>query len=135
MPDGKTWVGISPFLSKKVAPRIKYEVDDPEKWDYLVFDLSWREPVQKYQIDQLYKFIATTQGARYDWTGMIMSHFLPFVVKRRDRWYCSEWIAHALVKARIVMWDDLKIYDTPNLSPGKLFDLLMETGIPSLESS
>jgi hypothetical protein len=123
MPDGKTWISISPFLTSKVAPRIKYKYN-PEDWDFLVFPLNDRKPVREYQLDQLYKFIDMTQGCKYDWTGMIMSQLCPFLIKRRDKWYCSEWIAHALVNSRIVMWDDLNLYDTPDLSPGKLFKLL-----------
>jgi hypothetical protein len=124
MPDGKTWVGISPFLTSRVAPRIKYKLDNPQNWDFLTFKLSDRKPVRAYQLDQLYKFIDMTQGCKYDWTGMIMSQLCPFLIKRRDKWYCSEWIAHALVNSRIVMWDDLSLYDTPDLSPGKLHLLL-----------
>jgi len=124
LPDGKTWISISPFLSSRVAPRIKYKVNDPDDWDYLNFLLSERDPVRKYQLDQLYKFIDMTQGCKYDWTGMLMSQLCPFLVKRRNKWYCSEWIAHAMVNSRIVMWDDLRLYDTPDLSPGKLYELL-----------
>jgi len=124
MPDGVTWISISPFLSSRVAPRIQYRIEKPEDWSYLVFKLSDRTPVKKYQLDQLYKFIEETQGARYDWVGMVMSHFCPYLIKRRGKWYCSEWIAHALVNSRIVMWDDLRLYDTPDLSPGKLYDIL-----------
>ena len=125
LPDGKTWVSISPFLTSRVAPRIKYEVEKGD-WDYISFSLNWREPVRDYQLDQLYKFIDDTQGSKYDWVGMIMSHFCPYLIKRRNKWYCSEWIAHALVNSRIVMWDDMHLYDTPDLSPGKLYVLLCE---------
>ena len=124
MPDGKTWVSISPFLTSRVAARIKHKVENPDNWEYLTFELSWREPVQKYQLDQLYKFIDMTQGSKYDWTGMIMSQICPYLIKRRNKWYCSEWIAHALVNSRILMWDDLQLYDTPDLSPGKLYNIL-----------
>jgi hypothetical protein len=124
MPDGKTWISISPFLSSRVSARIKGNEVNPENWDYLDFYLNWREPVKDYQLNQLYKFIDKTQGCKYDWTGMIMSQLCPFLVKRRDKWYCSEWIAHAMVNARIVMWDDIHLYDTPDLSPGKLYELL-----------
>ena len=47
-------------------------------------------------------------------------------MKKRNKWYCSEWIAHALVNARIVMWDDMELYDTPEMSPGKLYELLLD---------
>ena len=124
MPDGKTWISISPFLNSRVTARIKHRVENPEEWEYLTFNLSWREPVRKYQLDQLYKFIDMTQGSKYDWTGMIMSQLCPYLIKRRNKWYCSEWIAHALVNSRVIMWDDLRLYDTPDLSPGKLYSLL-----------
>jgi len=125
MPDEKTWVSISPFLSSKVASRIKLN-PVPEDWDYLAFNLSWREPVRNYQLEQLYRFIEETQGSKYDWVGMILSHLSHYVVKREGRWYCSEWIAHALVYSRIVMWDDMNLYDTPDLNPSKLYSKLLE---------
>ena len=128
LPDGITWISISPFLSSRVSRRVRMIVDNPDEWDYLSFKLNWREPVRKYQIKQLEKFIAGTEGCKYDWGGMLMSQFLPYLVKRRDKWYCSEWIAHALVNSRIVMWDDIKIYDTPDLSPGRLFQILFDGG-------
>lgn len=126
MPDGITWVSISPFLTSRVAPRIKTHIENPGDWDYLTFTLNFREPVEKYQLDQLYKFINMTQGSKYDWVGMLMSQFCPYLIKRRDKWYCSEWIAHALVNSRIVMWDDLMLYDTPDLSPGRLYEILLK---------
>jgi len=129
MPDGKTWVSISPFLTSRVAPRIKYKLENPEDWDFLVFKLSDRKPVREYQLDELYKFIDMTQGCKYDSTGMIMSQLCPFLIKRRDKWYCSEWIAHAMVNSRIVMWDDLSLYNTPDLSPGKLYCLLTDVSL------
>ena len=128
MPDNKSWVSISPFLSSRVATRPSSTVDNPDDWDYLTFDLNWRIPVQDYQLSQLQKFITETAGCRYDWVGMLISQFGPYLIKRRDRWYCSEWIAHALVNSRIIMWDDIRIYDTPDLSPGRLYDILFDGG-------
>jgi hypothetical protein len=124
MPDGVTWISISPFLTSRVSARMRYTIENPDDWDYVTFQLSHREPVKSYQLSQLYKFIEMTQGSKYDWIGMIVSQFCPYLIKRRDRWYCSEWIAHALVNSRIVMWDDLKLYGTPDLSPGKLYEIL-----------
>ena len=126
LPNGITWVSISPFLTSKVSTRSINEVENLNDWDFLSFELSWREPVNKYQIAQLHNFIDATRGAKYDWFGMILSQLFPYLIKHRDRWYCSEWIAHALVKARIVMWDNIYIYKTPNLSPGKLYEVLKD---------
>jgi len=124
LPDEITWVSISPFLTATVSKRSINEVENLKDWDFLTFNLSWREPVRIYQVEQLYNFIEETYGAKYDWTGMILSQIFPYLIKHRDRWYCSEWIAHALVKARVVKWDSLHIYRTPNLSPGKLYEVL-----------
>ncbi len=128
LPGGNEWVGISPFLTSKVGIREKNlsEKEKNENWDYLVFTLNWRPPVREYQFKQLHKFIEKTVGSRYDWLGVIVSNLTPFLMKKRDRWYCSEWIAHALVNARIVMWDDMNLYDTPEMSPGKLYELLVD---------
>ena len=124
LPDNETWAGISPFLSSRVSTRKKDPEECKDNWDFLDFTLNWRKPVREYQINQLDKFIKKTKGAKYDWTGLIISNTTPYLVKKRDKWYCSEWIAHALVNARIVMWDDMDLYDTPNMSPGTLYDML-----------
>ena len=126
LPDGTTWVSISPMLTSTVSKRSIDTVKDLNEWDFLRFELSWREPVQDYQLRQLYSFIDETEGAKYDWLGMIFSQMTPYLIKHRDKWYCSEWIAHTLVKARVVKWEKLQIYRTPNLSPGKLYELLKD---------
>jgi hypothetical protein len=124
LPDESTWVSISPMLTSTVSKRNIDTVNSLDDWDFLSFELSWRKPVREYQLKQLYNFIEETEGARYDWLGMILSQMCPYLIKHRDKWYCSEWIAHALVKARLVDWGKLQIYSTPNLSPGKLYNLL-----------
>ena len=135
MPGGNEWVGISPFLTSRVGIREKTlsTEDQKDNWDYLTFTLNWREPVREYQFRQLNKFIQETLGSKYDWVGLIISNLTPFLVKKRDKWYCSEWIAHALVNARVVMWDDMNLYDTPEMSPGKLYDLLLDHADKEIE--
>lgn len=123
MPDGVTWITISPFFNSRVTPRIKTEYDK-EKWDFIDLPLSWREPVKKYQKQQLVKFVKETSGNKYDWTGMLLSNISPFKIRRANRWYCSEWIAHALLYSRIIMWDEIRVYDIPDMSPGKLNRIL-----------
>ena len=39
LPDGVTWVGISPFLKSKVASRKKLIID-PSEWDFIALDVT-----------------------------------------------------------------------------------------------
>jgi hypothetical protein len=123
MPDGTTWITISPFYNSRVTPRIVSEYDE-DKWDFIDLPLSQRDPVREYQKINLVKFIEDTSGDRYDWPGMLLSNLTPFKVRRANRWYCSEWIAYALIYSRIIMWDEIKMYNAPDMSPGRLHGLL-----------
>ena len=115
MPDN-TCISITPFGTAGIRRK---PFDEPEE-DYDIICV----PVNTDQLETIEKFYEDTKGDGYDWPGMLLSKFTPFFVKRVGRWYCSEWIAHALVNARIVMWDDMDLYDTPEMSPGKLYELL-----------
>jgi len=117
MPDNFTWIGISPFLTSKVGSRIKTDFD-LENWDFvsLEIDESQHEVIQNFYED--------TAGCKYDWIGMIMSQFLPFHIKRKNKWYCSEWIAYALRIAGVIDWRIIKIYDQADLSPRKLHEII-----------
>ena len=51
---------------------------------------------------------------------MITSQLIPYNIKRKNKWYCSEWIAYALRIAGIINWRVIKIYNRCDLSPGVL---------------
>ena len=55
---------------------------------------------------------------------MILSQFLPYHIKRKNKWYCSEWIAYALRISGIVDWKIIKIYDQADLSPRRLYEIV-----------
>ncbi len=118
-PDKKTWISISPFLNSKVSARTKDDAD-PEDWDFIDFDIT------EEQHETILDFYNETKGCKYDWIGMILSQFLPYVIKRRERWYCSEWIAYALRIAGIFDWKIIKIYDRHDLSPGVLHKIALQ---------
>jgi hypothetical protein len=117
--DGETWVSISPFLYTRVAARVRTQVDESD-WDFLTFRVTAEE------LRALKSFISETTGDGYDWIGMILSQILPIIIKGKGRWYCSQWIAHALGWAGIVRWKRLGIYEFPDLHPGKLHDILTQ---------
>ena len=125
MPDNITWISISPIGQSRVRLKIKTEYKH-DSWEFIRIPLNPRKAVQEYQLKQLSKFIKDTQGSKYDWAGMIFSQFGPFIVKNKSKWYCSEWIAYALEYSRILMWDDLKTYSTPDISPGELYNKLSD---------
>ena len=55
---------------------------------------------------------------------MILSQLLSFNIKRKNKWYCSEWIAYALRIAGVIDWRVIKIYDQSDLSPQKLYEII-----------
>jgi hypothetical protein len=121
--DGETWVSISPFLFTRVAARVRTHIPD-EEWDYLDFKVTPEE------LRALKDFVSETTGDGYDWTGMLLSQVLPVIVKGKGRWYCSQWIAHALSHAGIVKWKRLGIYEFPDLHPGRLYEILSQVSLP-----
>lgn len=120
--DGETWVSISPFLYTRVAARVRVQVE-PKDWDYLDFLITPEE------LHALKDFIAETTGDGYDWIGMLLSQVLPIIIKGKGRWYCSQWIAHALSHAGIVKWKRLGIYELPDLHPGRLHGILSQVSL------
>jgi len=117
MPDHFTWITITPFRNSTVSSRIQTEYDI-ENWDFLSLE------VNEGQVQIINDFFDETKGCRYDWWGMILSQFLPFRIKRTNRWYCSEWIAYALRISGIVDWKIIKIYDQTDLSPSRLYEIV-----------
>lgn len=116
--DGETWVSISPFLYTRVAARIRTNVSRDE-WDYLVFRVTPEE------LHALKDFISETTGDGYDWVGMVLSQVLPFIIKGKSRWYCSSWVFTALNYAGIIRSRSTKIKEIPDLSPGRLYEILV----------
>jgi hypothetical protein len=119
MPDNYTWISISPFLTGEVAKRTKTDFD-LDKWDFVSLEID------ESQKEIILDFFEETKECKYDWIGMILSQFLPFNIKRKNKWYCSEWIAYALRIAGIVDWKVIKIYNQTDLSPGQLHSIIME---------
>ena len=117
MPDNFTWITITPLMSSTVSSRIKTDFD-LENWDFVSLDIN------EDQLQVINDFYGETQGCKYDWWGMILSQFLPFHIKRREKWYCSEWIAYALRIAGIIDWKIIKIYDQTDLSPQRLYNII-----------
>jgi len=119
MPDGLTWIGISPFKTSKLQAR--YNLDyDPSEWDFIAIEITEK------QLKIINEFFEFTKGSHYDWVGMILSQLLPYNIKRKNKWYCSEWIAYALRISCVIDWREIKIYDRADLSPAMLYRLLDE---------
>lgn len=119
MPDEITWISISPFLSSRVESREKEEYEE-NNWDFIDFFITEKE------YHELEDFYEETKGSTYDWAGMILSQIIPLNlrIKNVSKWYCSEWIAHALRAADIIHWKNFKIYNQKDLSPGTLYKLI-----------
>ena len=119
LPDGITWLSISPLLSSTVAAREKKVAND-NSWDFIELGID----KEQYRI--ILDFFEDTKGQGYDWLGMLLSQFLPCKIKHKRRWYCSEWITYALRIANVIHWRIVKIYDRRDLSPGVLYSIAKE---------
>ena len=117
LPDGITWVGISPFIKSAVAKRISLG-HNPAEWEFIDIQVS------EEQYSVIMDFFQETCGQKYDWVGMLCSQFLPFKIKHKRRWYCSEWIAYALRIACIYDWRKMRMYDRKDLSPAALYEII-----------
>mgnify|MGYP003640010315 CR=1 FL=1 len=116
--DKKTWIGISPFIKAEIVKR-EVNVNNSDHWDF--FKIIVTEEQYKTIID----FYNLTKGAKYDWFGMLLSQFLPFHIKQKNKWYCSEWILYALRISSVIDWKIIKIFDQSDLSPSKLHHMLL----------
>ena len=117
LPDEKTWISISPFLTSRVAARNKEHVNQ-DNWEFVEIEVT------EQQVNVIKEFYDFTEGCHYDWIGMLLSQFLPFHVKRRNKWYCSEWIAYALRISCVIDWRLIKIYYSCDLSPAVLYNII-----------
>jgi len=55
---------------------------------------------------------------------MLLSQFTPFKIKSKHKWYCSEWIMHALVLCGILSWQDVRIFDKIDMRPSDLYHIV-----------
>ena len=116
--DRKTLVGINPptkNIVKKSFPR-KYTL----KTDWDLVSIS----IDREQEKRLLEFMSRTMGHKYDWIGMLLSNLIPFKVKQKNKWYCSEWVLEALLYANILQTRKISPYNHRGISPGELFILL-----------
>ena len=119
LPDDVSWISISPLLTSRVSIRVKEEYTK-ENWDFVELEVT------EEQLNTIMEFYNFTEGSSYDWLGMIFSQFLPYTIKRKGRWYCSEWIAYALRISDLIDWQIIKIYDRHDLSPGVLHKIILQ---------
>jgi hypothetical protein len=76
------------------------------------------------QLKAVTDFWELTRGQSYDWVGMVLSHILPFRIKRIDKWYCSEWVAYALGVSGIIDWRKMRLYSCGRLPPSFLYNVI-----------
>jgi len=112
LPDD-TSITIFPFSLDGVR-RQTFVPKDEEEWDFICI------PVSPRQLRELEEFYEKTKGQQYDWVGMIASQIVPFHIKHKNRWYCSEWIAYALRLICAVKG----LHDHADMSPGALSQLI-----------
>tara|TARA_B100000085_G_C18413371_1_gene459569 strand:+ start:71 stop:547 length:477 start_codon:yes stop_codon:yes gene_type:complete len=124
LPDKVTWIGISPFIKSQVCRRIVLDVD---RKDWKIVSIE----VTQEQLNIILDFYNETKGRGYDWVGMLLSQFLPWRIKTKNKWYCSEWISYALRISCALDWKVLRLYERKELSPATLYSILVKNKIIS----
>ena len=87
--------------------------------------------VTQEQLNIILDFYNETKGRGYDWVGMLLSQFLPWRIKTKNKWYCSEWISYALRISCALDWKVLRLYERKELSPATLYSILVKNKIIS----
>ena len=111
LPDADGHLGIRPWEDGVRS----FKPLDLEHWEIISF---------KADVDQvmsIQRFYERTRGQTYDWLGVIFNHITPFQIKQVGKWYCSEWVAHALDYAGV-----LHIEPHEYRNPGLLFEAVKE---------
>lgn len=127
LPDGLTWIGISPFKGSVLRAKEKKYYSSLE-WDFVELEVT------KQQLQVINEFYESTKGCSYDWFGMLLSQCLPFHIKQKEKWYCSEWIAYALRISCVIDWRLIKIYDRADLSPAVLYEIIVASKNEKVQS-
>ena len=127
LPDGLTWIGISPFKGSILCSKEKKYFSNLD-WDIIELEIT------EEQLSVINEFYESTKGSSYDWAGMLLSQCLPFHVKQKQKWYCSEWIAYALRISCVIDWRLIKIYDRADLSPAVLYKIIMASKDEKVQS-
>ena len=127
MPDGQTWIGISPFKGSILCSKEKKHYSNLE-WDTIDLEIT------EEQLHVINEFYESTKGSSYDWVGMLLSQCQPYHIKQKERWYCSEWIAYALRISCVIDWRLIKIYDRADLSPVVLHQIIMASKNEKIQS-
>jgi len=112
LPD-RTSITIFPFSLKGIH-REPFTMKDEKDWEFICV------PISPNQLSIIERFYEDTKGQQYDWTGLLASQLVPFHIKHKNRWYCSEWIAYALRLAGIVK----NLHGETDMSPEVLSRLL-----------
>lgn len=89
---------------------------NPEKWD--VYDLS-------DSMEDAIKWLDENIGVKYDYKGVVLSHFLNLGIENDDKFFCSEFIAHALQQTDVLLDD---VFDSSFYSPVSLHKRLKFLG-------
>ena len=102
------WYSSSPYDGKvRCAANMNYSKDS---WDFVDVNID---------MDKFTKHFAKTNGAKYDWLGIVLSQFLPLGIDSKKKWFCSEWCAKVLKDSGYAIGKKVSWY-----SPKRLYEAL-----------
>lgn len=104
--DPSQWEWYSASAFNEGIVRKKTIAIKEKNWD--IFDLP------EFDEDKAFDFIATQFGKKYDWTGILLSQFLPFGKHSRKKWFCSEICRKGLYEGGLIKGSDKHHAYSPN---------------------
>ena len=93
LPNG-VWVTSSYRESVGIVARnrgVDYE-NTTQKWEIV--------EIPDVPIQTAWRIYQEEVGKKYDWLGIYFTEFLPLRIENPEKWYCSEFCAHAIGETR-----------------------------------
>ena len=79
--DGEYLLGIS----NEQRVRMKKQPLNEKKWDIFELNVDIKTAIHNFYLE--------TQGAKYDWLGILLSNIFNFHRHNKDQYTCSEWVS------------------------------------------
>lgn len=103
------YVGDCSLVGISTEQRVRKKIQqlNPKKWDLV--ELNTKD----FTTDDIEQFFKLTQGAKYDWKGIILSQIFARKQDNENKYTCSEWVIECLDRKLNLIYPKNYISITP----------------------